>query len=468
MDQKILSLNDHDRRALDAFLGSVGRTLAGYKHASFSYFAIKEGNSYILTKGRLHLQGVPGPVAPGYFESRNVRAGNFSLVDVKQAPNEILEGLLAGKLQTPQGELIFRTNENQPFSIYYDPFYIDGIQLQRRQMRLVVTGGKRPQPNSPNIDWELKAATTPYESVVDLCNEYAVGTVSGQQITVEADAYSLAIIDPKSIVKGSTALLAMILADGLDPDQASVGIRLFDKNRVAKREQIPGAKLAWSKVEGVQRGTIEIDVPSGAVLQCIANYAGEAHQFFWVADPTTAQNPRRAVHLAFDEKLESLQELLKIEGKGREAREFESAVAWIVWMLGFNVTHIGGTRKTAEAPDLVAATPKGHFIVIECTTGILNADKKLANLVDRAEKVRQSLISSGNGHLKVLPVIVTNKTRGEIKAELDQAQKAGVLVATRDDFAEIINRTNVATDPDLLYDEAVEKVRTALQPNPIQ
>ena len=93
------------------------------------------------------------------------------------------------------------------------------------------------------------------------------------------------------------------------------------------------------------QGSIEIDIPSGAVLHCFANYADEAHQHYWVRDPSTVQNPRRAVHQVFDDKMEILYELLKSQVKGRDARDFESAIAWILWMLGFNVTHLGGTAS---------------------------------------------------------------------------------------------------------------------------
>ena len=87
-------------------------------------------------------------------------------------------------------------------------------------------------------------------------------------------------------------------------------------------------------------------------------------------------------------------------------------------MLGFSVIHFGGTPKTSDAPDLIAVTPQGHYAIIECTTGLLKAANKLPHLVERAEKTRQALIASGHGYLRVLPIIVTNKRRDEVKADL--------------------------------------------------
>jgi hypothetical protein len=97
-----------------------------------------------------------------------------------------------------------------------------------------------------------------------------------------------------------------------------------------------------------------------------------------MSDPDRVQNPRRAVYEAFDPKLENLKNILSnAQGRGEEARDLESAIAWLLWMLGFSVAHLN-TRKMREAPDLIAATPQGHFLIVECTTGLLKAENKLS------------------------------------------------------------------------------------------
>ncbi len=160
-----------------------------------------------------------------------------------------------------------------------------------------------------------------------------------------------------------------------------------------------------------------------------------------------------------------MQDLIsKAQNRGANARDLEIAVAWLLWILGFSTTHIGGTPKTSDAPDLIATTPEGHFVVIECTTGLLKEDHKLPHLVGRTERIRQSLAASGNQHLKVLPIIVTTKTRDEIKAELEPAYKMGILVATREDFPQLINRTILFPDPSRLYADAEEALRRFQNP----
>jgi hypothetical protein len=459
-----MKINEYERKTLDEFMLSVEPLLAGYKHASLGYLAIRDGDAFLVIQARLHLLGAPLHIDSGFFESQNVKAGYFKLCDTNQSLPRFIEELLSGKLTTPHGKLDFKANDQQACSISFNPFQMDGLQLNRRQMQLIITGGQAPQSSSIRLDWEVKGAKTPYENIQDLCNQYAVGSITGHQVRVEVLAQNVVEVDPSSLVRETKAYLAMFLVDGLEQSKASLGYRLFYKQQIKERGQIAGSEMKWLPSGFLHRGSIEIDIPAGAILHCFANYSGESHHSYWVSDPSTAQNTRRAVHQLFDDKLEVLQDLLLNTSKGRDARDFESAIAWILWMLGFSVTHLGGTPKTSDALDLIATTPRGNFFLIECTTGILKADK-LANLAERAEKVRRGLMQSGNGHLKVIPAVVTNKWRDEVKSDSEAAEKTGTLVITRDGFARAIDLTLIIQDPDQLFIQAENKIQLARNPD---
>ena len=221
-------------------------------------------------------------------------------------------------------------------------------------------------------------------------------------MNVEVVAFYVAAVDGESVVSGETARLGLKLALGIPTESATVGYRLFAQGRVVRRSAFGGQALRWEQKDGYQHGTIEVEVPAAAVLHCVASYRGIAQHHFWVSDPTTSSNARRAVYELFDSKLDVLTEfLLNSQGRGRNPRELESGVAWLLWMLGFSVAHFGATPRTQDAADLIAVTPGGHFAVIECTTGLLKADNKLPLLVARAENVRRRLNQSGNRHLRV-------------------------------------------------------------------
>ena len=139
-------LGTHERKTLDEFLGAIKPLLAGYKPARFSYMAIREGDGFVLTQGQLHLRGEPLSIPSGCFESQNVKAGSFSLLEANQTPQGIVDLLLSGKLQTPHGELQFPASQNQggsPYSIFLNPFHAEGIQSQRRVRRPSSAGSPR-------------------------------------------------------------------------------------------------------------------------------------------------------------------------------------------------------------------------------------------------------------------------------------------------------------------------------------
>jgi hypothetical protein len=160
--------------------------------------------------------------------------------------------------------------------------------------------------------------------------------------------------------------------------------------------------------------------------------------------------------------LEALKEFVaKALRRGDDARNLEAGVAWLLWMFGFSGAQLGGTPRTQDAPDLIVTTPRGDFAVIECTTGILKAENKLPLLYDRTQIVRRALDASGHRHLRVLPIIVTSKGREDIKAEMEQAERLGILVVTREDLEVAIDRTIRLPAADELYEEGIKAARTA-------
>ncbi|WP_157961944.1 hypothetical protein [Acuticoccus kandeliae] len=175
------------------------------------------------------------------------------------------------------------------------------------------------------------------------------------------------------------------------------------------------------------------------------------------------QNPRRAIYEIADDGLLTLQNFLsKSSGKGN-ARDLEFGVAWLLWMLGFSVAHLGGTSLTQDAVDIVAAAPSGNLAIIECTTGLLKAENKLANLVARCTKCKEQVARTGQSFLRVLPVIVTSRTQDEIVADIESAERLGVLVISQEDLLEAVTRTLQFPDPERIFLEGERQVSVALE-----
>jgi hypothetical protein len=57
--------------------------------------------------------------------------------------------------------------------------------------------------------------------------------------------------------------------------------------------------------------------------------------------------------------------------------------------------------------------------------------------------------------------MVTSKKREDIAAEIEQAERLGVLVVTREDLERVLDRTMRLPTADEIYEEAIHAVRTA-------
>lgn len=172
--------------------------------------------------------------------------------------------------------------------------------------------------------------------------------------------------------------------------------------------------------------------------------------------------PPRTHPESYDPDLSLLREWLFRElTKGTAARDFEAAVSWLVWTLGFSPVLLGMFPKTQEAADLLVTSPQGNYAVIECTLGMLRSENKLATLVRRSSELKERVRRSGNANASVLPVIVTALARESVAAELEQAERLGVAVVTREILEAALEQTSLPLRPDAIYNDAFRAVSEA-------
>ena len=447
---------------INQFFGGISPWEDAYRHASLSYFAHMHDGELMLLQARLYLRTTPLNVPESNFRSSTIRVGHYFLSDIQGSPRVIVDEILTGKLTTAYGAFRFLPDDGGRYSAGYMPFHHEGIRSGSRVAVLTLTGARNGhQVSQPECDWELKAAPRPYDNLNELLFEHGLSAFNASNAAVvEIIASPACEVDFNARVDGATATPGILVADRLSRNKCRLGYRVFHQGKVVERATIDGSQMRWESRQYLLHGSLDIQIPKGAVIHCSAIYDSHAQHQGWIADPSTVQNPYRAVYEAFDGRLAILSDFLEAgQSKGRDARDLEIAIAWLLWMLGFSVAHLGGTAKTQDAPDLVATTPRGNFVVIECTTGLLKAENKLSRLVERTEMLRRRLDASGNRHLHVLPVIITSKEREEIRADVEQAERLGVLVLTKESLHQAINRTLVLPDAERLYAEGERTVR---------
>lgn len=455
-----MSPNDIER--IEQFFSTIHPWINAYSNIGLSYFAVNRGEQKYLLQARLFLNTAPSSIPAFRVETTSIVAGHFNFSELGLSVREFVNSIVEdGTLTTPIGKFVFPTEDNGSMSAHFDPFHQEGLVGGNRLSVLSISGARKYTfIDQRNFDWELKAAAKPFDSLDELLSLLVLGGARNDSAIIEVVAYHVAAINFQSTVSGVEAKPSVFLAKSLDTSKCQIGYRVFMHGKVVERGAVQGEELTWSEQDQFKQGVGQVEIPQGAVLHCVASYDGYAQHQGWVADPAHSQNSRRVSLEAFDDRLEVLRDYLFEEQKPRKnSRDFEFGVAWLMWMLGFNVTQIGGTGRSSDAPDILATSPQGNVLVVECTTGLLKAENKLANLIDRTESVRKRLAASGNGHLKLLPVIATAKTKEEVKADLEQAQKLGILVVTQESLTELMQQTIATPDSEAIFARAWESVQ---------
>src|SRR5262245_23909346 len=446
------------QKIVDDFFAAIAPFETAFGDAGFTYLAVTLGGDFVLWRGRVFLSTPnPSAVLP-HFRSPNVRAGHYKLAELGLDVRGLIERLCAGVLNTPDGELRFPGTN---YVAFFVPFHPDALQNQVRHNVLTIVGEHAVAIRQPDIDWEIKGASRPYDGVQELANEFVLGPLS-ERSYVEIFAQNISAIDTKtSKVAGTNADVQVLLAKRLHTELVTLGYRIYVPGIATNRGTLSGTDMRWSEEAEYFRGHASLQVPNAAVLNCSVSYDGVTQSHWWLADPTQAQNPRRAVYEAFDPKLETLRNIVgAAQSRGQAARDLEAAAAWLLWMLGFSVAHLRGTPRTRDAADLIVTSPSGNYAVVECTTGLLKAENKLALLYQRAQTVRDALAGS-NARLRVLPIMVTSRRTNEITLDLEAAVSLGIHVMTRENLENAINQTLMQPNADQLYAQTEQAVTAA-------
>ena len=445
---------------LHRFFDDNVQWISAYKTgSSFGFVALVENNVLAIRSGRLWMRARANNFERGYFRSKTIAAGHLDLCSLSINPKEFIESLVAGQVMTPDGFRLWLPPDVDSYSTFYTPIHEEASRTGGNRISVANLSGRRDLQNlsSPALDWELKAASPPFDSLQELVNHFGAGVIQGGNCAIEIPAFEVAAIDYSTTISEGFANIKVLLDAGLERSLFDFGYRVLSGGDARLRGNWEASDFSWREEDGLQKGEARLPVQPRDVVQCFARYAGTCQHQAWFADPTMTQNSARDIYASFDDNLSYLEGFLKQTGKANSV-DFEAGVCWLLWMLGFRVIHLGGTPKTKDAPDLIALTPKGHVLVIECTTGLLKAENKIAKLHERAARVRRRLDISGHSNLKILPVVVTSLPREDIEGEASVAEQEGIVVIAQSELIQGLSRTVRLPDADSLFEEALNHV----------
>lgn len=244
-----------DRAAVEKFFSAIAPWEDAYINSGFSYFAVKKDGEQLLLNGRLFLHVLPPNFRQRQFESAQVLAGYFSLAELEVGAREFVEQFTeTGEINTPAG-ILKLPQVDRRISASFVSFELDAASVGNRLPILYITAAQRDSYlNQPQLDWDLKAALMPFDSLSELLNEYSLMGNSNNLANIEVLATPVSYIDLSSSISGEEAKIVIGLAKCLDTDKCHVGYRALLHGKVEARAAVSGKDMAWSEDAGLHKG----------------------------------------------------------------------------------------------------------------------------------------------------------------------------------------------------------------------
>ncbi len=301
-----------------------------------------------------------------------------------------------------------------------------------------------------SVDGALRRAVPPFDGTEDLAKFL---NLDAQFFGARAPAISLSVSPPVDLIVDATSLSKDTLTatvrahQNLDLSRVDLAVRAVPGQGLASRQQV-ASSIVWGEPEGYLRtGKASISLPnSDSVLAMLSLNAFDVRRH-WVVDPPKARNARFLAINQFDVDLRKLKEALL---DASESRKFEQAVGALLYMLGFSTA----APIESDAPDLVATTPAGQSVIVECTLKIADFANKVGKLVERRTALSKAL-AAANLPATVIAVLACRLPRDEIAASTKSLREFNVLLLAAEDLSSFLLRARFLSDPDALLNEAI-------------
>lgn len=439
-------------RDFKAYCSSIARYSAVECDVRLRFWAVGTSNGFVLLSAQLIHAMVKSEADDRLLETDRLLVGNVAISSVADNVEQFWEDVNAGIINV-KGHSIAIPKRHDGYSCYFQGLHQEGIKQQYRLSSLTVSGGKKTDFPSSGLEWYLMSLPTPYSTVLEVENEFGAALNTTETVTIEASFMNVAAITGDSKIVDDLAHIECRLAKGVDPKDIRLGYIVYSNTfHAAKRSSVEGVELSWSEDSGYKVGAAEIPMEGGSLLHGFISYKNLLQHHYWVNDPANIRNNRKAAYEAYDETLQTLRSVLDEMGQGRrDARRFEYLVSTIFWIIGFSSIPLDPLGLN-DAVDIVVCSPRGEYMLIECTTDILKSGHKLPKLYERCRAFEQHLQATGHSSRRVLPVLVTSKSPEDVKPELSEAEKMGILVLGQPDIKDLLDTLDTLTNPDAAYD----------------
>jgi hypothetical protein len=443
---------------VEQFLDFVRPWAPAYEKSVFSFVAIRREKELVIIAARLSLCTAKHGSVGKALNTEHLTAAAVSVDGRTESLIKLIDDALACRpLNVGDYQLALVPDGTSGHSAFHDHTSSPTRGWRRSEpVETLRLGGARKWDllNDRLASLEREIQPHGYRSLDEVMVDFGFNLSISDVVTLELVAMPTLSIGAASKLEGRRATVNVCLANALKTGDVSLTLVDAQPSLPSFRQSLSGRDLQWKSTGRDHVATCVVELPTNAVVMCRAMYAGSLHDEQVLEDAAALPNIRRNIVELADPGLKRLRGPLTAPKSDQERDQFESGIAVLLYMLGFDVVRVGGVKKLAEAADIFAKTPSGYVLVVECTTEILDPKGKVGKLLGRLARAKEVLASLGNSLKpeRVVGAMMVPKIRHELGADVLVAEQRGVILLCRAEIEQALERTKFRPDADLVLE----------------
>jgi len=299
-------------------------------------------------------------------------------------------------------------------------------------------------------DDALRSAEPPFDGLRDLLGWLDLEAPQPGRLTTLAVQVSppVDLIYDQCSLSDEKLRLTLHAHPNFNPHFLHLGVVILPRDGLNGRVRASHA-ICWGDIaNGRREGVLELDVPKAESALTMLVLGARTVRRQWFQDPSRAANSRLVAAQHFDRDLRMIRQALF---ESNDSPRFEAAVGALLFLLGF----APAVQLETDAPDLIASTPSGKIVLIECTLRLADAASKVGKLIGRSVTAEKTLQTSGH-YAGVVRLLVCRASRAELRPQRTLLREAGAFLVAGEELNEGLLRTRFRQDPDRLLQELAE------------
>jgi hypothetical protein len=413
------------------------------------YIAASENGKSKIVDALLQFGPRPAAKAADF----TVRAGDliagqltFPSINAKEAHSRIAEAM-DGSIKHGKHILVLDSERG--------PHYYSEMGIRDRwffELHLQLSGKQLLAPNTEALlaeDHALRTNSIPFDGLSDLTQWLGLvdrrGSSQGSTITIRVGPPADILIQPTYL--GNDSLHVELVAHAkLELQRIGLATRAAPGNGLSARMQL-APSIVWKRSKnGLRSGSADIKVGNAESILLVLTLGSYTIRRQWFEDSAKASNSKLVAVRAFDKELKQLRQSLV---DPVDSRRFEQGVASLLFLRGFSAS----VQIETQAPDIVATTPGGSIVLIECTIKTSDVRVKVAKLVERRSALIAALQASKHA-TRVEAILVCALSKEQIASETTYLAEQRVLVLSRENIVEALLHVRFPGNPDKLLEQS--------------